>query len=542
MARRKKKFIEGEIEKVKFPNISEFTFEGKKVNFKGGIEGQKVNVLISRKRNDSMEGKLFEIIEKSKLEKNKPCPNYLECGGCSYQTVSHDYELDLKYRQIKELFSDIYTDDIEIFQSPKIKAYRNKMEYTFADMYKDSPIMLGLHKKNRFYEVVDTKECNLVHEDFEIIRNAVIKYARENNLSYLKKKNHEGLLRHLIIRYALTTGEIMVNIVTTTQESLEKNSFIQMLLSLKLEGKIKSIVHTENNSLADAVVAEKVEIIYGQGYISEKIFGLEFKVTPFSFFQPNVYGAINLYEKAIEMCKDIENKIVFDLYSGTGTIGQIIARKAKEVYGIEIVKEAVESANKSAKENGISNCNFIAGDVLTEIENRKEIVDIIVVDPPREGINQTALEKITSCNAEKIVYISCNPKTQKRDAELFIKNGYELKELKIFNQFPRTTHVETIVLLSKLDSKRHIAVELSIDEMDLTSAESKTTYKQIQNYVLEKFGFKISTLYIAQVKRKYGLEIRRHYNISSNKNQKIPQCPIEKEEAIVDALKYYKMI
>ena len=177
MARRKKKFIEGEIEKVKFPNISEFTFEGKKVNFKGGIEGQKVNVLISRKRNDSMEGKLFKIIEKSKLEKNKPCPNYLECGGCSYQTVSHDYELDLKYRQIKELFSDIYTDDIEIFQSPKIKAYRNKMEYTFADMYKDSPIMLGLHKKNRFYEVVDTKECNLVHEDFEIIRNAVIKYC-----------------------------------------------------------------------------------------------------------------------------------------------------------------------------------------------------------------------------------------------------------------------------------------------------------------------------------------------------------------------------
>ena len=332
------------------------------------------------------------------------------------------------------------------FESPLKSAYRNKMEYTFADMYKDSPIMLGMHKKNRFYEVVDTKECNLVHRDFEVIRNAIVDFAREKELPFVK---NEGLLRHLIIRYALTTGEIMVNIVTTTQSKFDSKSFVDMILDLKLEGKIKSIVHTENDSLADAVVPEKVNIIFGDDYITEKIFDLEFKVTPFSFFQPNVFGAINLYSKAIELCGDIENKVVFDLYSGTGTIGQIVARKAKEVYGIEIVEEAVESANKSAKENGLTNCTFIAGDVLVEIENRKEIVDVIVVDPPRDGINQTALEKIISCGAKTIVYISCNPKTQKRDAKILIENGYKLKTLKVFNQFPRTVHVESVALLSR---------------------------------------------------------------------------------------------
>ena len=450
MGRRKKKIIEGKIEKVNFPNMSEFTFEDKKVNFKGGIEGQKVSVVVGRKRANHMEAKLLETLEKSELETNKTCPNYLECGGCSYQSVSYEYELNLKQRQIKDLFEDIYSEEVEIFESPLKSAYRNKMEYTFADMYKDSPIMLGMHKKNRFYEVVDTKECNLVHRDFEVIRNAIVDFAREKELPFVKKRNHEGLLRHLIIRYALTTGEIMVNIVTTTQSKFDSKSFVDMLLDLKLEGKIKSIVHTENDSLADAVVPEKVNIIFGDDYITEKIFDLEFKVTPFSFFQPNVFGAINLYSKAIELCGDIENKVVFDLYSGTGTIGQIVARKAKEVYGIEIVEEAVESANKSAKENGLTNCTFIAGDVLVEIENRKEIVDVIVVDPPRDGINQAALEKIISCGAKTIVYISCNPKTQKRDAKILIENGYKLKTLKVFNQFPRTVHVESVVLMTRV--------------------------------------------------------------------------------------------
>lgn len=449
MARRRKKVIEGIIEKVKFPNIAEFTFEDKKVNFKGGIEGQKVCVLVTRKREKSMEAKVLEFMEKSPLETNKTCPNYLECGGCSYQSVSHEYELELKKRQMQELYAGIFDEDIEIFQSPLKSGYRNKMEYTFADSFKGSPLMLGMHKKNRFYEVVDTKECNLVHEDFEIIRNAVVNFARENNLDFVKKRNHEGLLRHLIVRYALTTGEIMVNIVTTTQEEFDAEGFTEMLLDLKLEGEIKSIIHTENDSLADAVIPEKVNLIYGRNYIVEKMFDLEFKVTPFSFFQPNVFGALNLYEKAIELCGDIDDKIVFDLYSGTGTIGQIVSRKAKEVYGIEIVEEAVESANKSALENGRTNCKFIAGDVLVEIENRKEMVDIIIVDPPRDGINAVALEKIISCGAKKVVYISCNPKTQRRDAEIFIERGYKLKELKVFNQFPRTVHLESVALFER---------------------------------------------------------------------------------------------
>lgn len=449
MAKRKKKIIEGKIEKVKFPNISEFTFEGKKVNFKGGIEGQIVSVVVSKKRSTHMEAKVLELIEKSEIETNKTCENYFDCGGCTYQSVSHEYELDLKLRQIKELYEDIYDKEIEIFQSPLKNFYRNKMEYTFSDTYKDSPIMLGMHKKNRFYEVVDTKNCNLVHRDFEIIRNKVINFARENKLSFFKKRIHEGLLRHLIVRYALTTGEIMVNIVTTTKEFFDKDLFVKTILNLKLEGKIKTIVHTENNSFSDAVVCEKLNILYGDGYIEEKMFDLKFKVTPFSFFQPNVFGAMNLYSKAIELCGNIKDKIVFDLYSGTGTIGQIVSKHAKEVYGIEIVKEAVESANQSARENKITNCKFICGDVLKEIENRKEIVDIIVVDPPREGINQKAIEKIIFCNAKKILYISCNPKTQKRDVEIFIKNGYKIKNLKIFNQFPRTVHVETVVLMSR---------------------------------------------------------------------------------------------
>ncbi|QQK08421.1 23S rRNA (uracil(1939)-C(5))-methyltransferase RlmD [Miniphocaeibacter halophilus] len=449
MTRRKKKEITGIIKENRFPNKSIMEADNKKYIFKGGIKGQEVRIVTQRRKKDYTEAKLVEILSKSEIERRIPCPPFGICGGCAYQTLEYEEELKLKGEMLENLYSDIYSKEIIINPSPSSTAYRNKMEYSFGDREKGGELTLGMHSKGRFYEICETDNCNIVNEGYEIIRKAVQNYFRENNTLFYKKRNHEGFLRHLIVRYSFSENEYMVNLVTTSQEELNKEEFIELLLGLKLDGKIKTIIHTGNDSLSDAVVPEKVDILFGDGYLTEKLLGLEFQISPFSFFQPNPKAAEVLYSKALEFAGNINNKTVFDLYSGTGTIGQIFSQKAKKVIGIEIVEEAVEKARETCKLNNISNAEFIAGDVLEKIEELKDQADIIVLDPPRDGIHPKAIKKIINIKSEKFVYISCNPVTQVRDLKIFLENGYKLEKMELVDQFPRTVHVEALALLTK---------------------------------------------------------------------------------------------
>ena len=536
----------GYVEYVDFPNKGKVRLEEGAVTVKNAIPGQKIEFMINKKRSGRLEGRLLKVLEKSPLETRDPvCSIFPACGGCMYQTMSYENQLKMKEDQIRRLLDPVIRTDYTfepIKASPREFAYRNKMEFSFGDDCKDGPLTLGLHKKGSTYDVLTADDCKLVHEDMTAILSCVLDYFRTRKVGYYKKMQHTGYLRHLLLRRGDTTGEILVNLVTTTQEEHDLSPLVQELLALPLEGKIVGILHILNDSLSDVVRSDETRVLYGQDHFYEKLLGLTFKITPFSFFQPNSRAAEVLYRTVREYIGDTKNKTVFDLYSGTGTISQIAAAVADKVVGVEIVEEAVEAARQNAARNGITNCEFIAGDVLKVLDEVTEKPDLIILDPPRDGIHPKALPKILDYGVERIVYISCKATSLARDLEMFQDRGYRVEKVCCVDQFCQTVHVETVVLLSKLNAKQHIEVELNLDELDLTAAESKATYDEIKAYVLEKYGLKVSSLYISQVKRKCGLDVGQNYNLSKKEDAKVPQCPPEKEAAIMDALKHFQMI
>ena len=412
---KKGEIYEGVIEKVDFPNKGIVITDGQKVTVKNGMPGQKVRFMINKKRSGRAEGRLLEVLEKSPLETREPvCSIFPECGGCMYQTMSYENQLKMKECQVRELLDGALNGtDYQwegIHGSPIEFRYRNKMEFSFGDAYKDGPLTLGLHKKGSTYDVLTADDCQLVHEDMTKILTCVHEYFLKRNVSYYKKMQHVGYLRHLLLRRGDTTGEILVNLVTTTQEEHDLSELTEQLLQLPLEGKIVGILHILNDSLSDVVKSDETRVLYGQDFFYEKLLGLQFKITPFSFFQPNTKGAEVLYETVREYIGDIHDLTVFDLFSGTGTISQVLAPVAKKVIGVEIVEEAVEAAKENAERNGLSNCEFIAGDVFEVLDDIKEKPDVIILDPPRDGIHPKALPKILDYGVDRIVYISCKMK------------------------------------------------------------------------------------------------------------------------------------
>lgn len=465
---KKGEIYEGIIEKVDFPNKGMVKIQDRTVVVKNGIPGQKVRFVINKKKGSKLEGRLLEVLEKSPEETREPvCSIFPACGGCMYQTMSYQSQLKMKEAQIKKLLDDALvrggqTDEQGnpdyIFEgvkgSPQEFAYRNKMEFSFGDEYKDGPLSLGLHKKGSTYDVLTAADCKLVHEDMTKILSCVLDYCREMGFTYYRKMQHVGFLRHLLLRRANTTGEILVNLVTTSQEEPDLSQLTQRLLGLSLQGRIVGFLHIVNDSLSDVVQSDETRLLYGQDYFYEEILGLKFKITPFSFFQPNSYGAEVLYSTARDYIGDTRDMTVFDLYSGTGTISQILAAVAKEVIGVEIVEEAVEAAKENARLNGIENCRFLAGDVLKVLDEIREKPDFIVLDPPRDGIHPKALPKIIDqYRCEKVVYISCKPTSLARDLQAFQAGGYEVERVCCIDQFPNTVHVETVVLMSKVKEK-----------------------------------------------------------------------------------------
>ena len=546
---KKGQVYEGMIQKVEFPNkgIVQVDGEEKPVIVKNGIPGQKIRFCVNKLRKGKAEGRLLEVMEKSALETREPvCSIFPACGGCMYQTMDYQAQVKMKAEQIQSIMDaavDGYSYTFEgVKESPKEFAYRNKMEFSFGDEYKDGPLSLGLHKKGSTYDVLTASDCKLVHEDMTQILSCVLDYFKERGVSYYKKMQHIGYLRHLLLRRGDTTGEILVNLVTTTQEEHDLAPLVEKLLALPVEGKIVGILHILNDSLSDVVQSDETKILYGQDYFYEKIMGLEFKITPFSFFQPNSRGAEVLYSTVREYIGDIHDMTVYDLFSGTGTIAQVLAPVAKQVIGVEIIEEAVEAAKENAERNGLHNCRFIAGDVFKVLDEIEEKPDVIVLDPPRDGIHPKALPKILDYGVENIVYISCKATSLARDLEMIQARGYRVVKCTAVDQFCQTVHVETVVLLSQQKPDDTIEIDLDLDELDATSAETKATYQEIKDYVLKKFGLKVSNLYISQIKRKCGIEVGENYNLPKTENPKVPQCPKEKEDAIKAALKYFAMI
>lgn len=546
---KKGEIYEGIIEKVDFPNKGYVNIDGEKVIVKNGIPGQKVRFMINKKRSGRAEGRLLEVLEKSPLEVREPvCKNFPACGGCMYQTMSYEEQLKMKETQVKGLLqeavgigTDLHWEGIH--GSPIEFGYRNKMEFSFGDEYKDGPLSLGLHKKGSTYDVLTASDCKLVHPDMTAILSSVLDFFTELGAVHYKKMQHTGYLRHLLLRRGVTSGEILVHVITTSQAEYDYAPLVSRLLALPLEGKIVGIMHIINDSLSDVVQSDETRLLYGQDYFYETLLGLRFKISTFSFFQPNSLAAEVLYSIVRDYIGDTKDKEVFDLYSGTGTIAQLLASVAKEVIGVEIVEEAVEAAKVNAALNGLTNCRFIAGDVLKVLDDLTEKPDMIILDPPRDGIHPKALPKILAYGVENIVYISCKPTSLARDLPAFLAAGYEVQRSCSVDQFCETVHVETVVLLSKgeIDSKK-VRVEFSLEDMDMSGFQKGATYEQIKAYVLEHTGLKVSSLYISQIKRKCGLDVGQNYNLSKKEDAKVPKCPPEKEAAIRDALKYFQMI
>ncbi len=473
---KKGQIVIGTIEELKFPNkgvlICKDVCNGEekqtKVVVKGTLPGQKVEALINKKRSGNCEARLLNVLEKSSLQSaNAKCPHFGVCGGCVYQDIPYEKQLELKKDMVKQIIDEVCEEyEFEgIIGSPESFGYRNKMEFSFGDEYKDGPLALGLHKKGSFHDIVSVTECKIVDNDYNVILKAVLDYFKDKDIPFYHKMKHTGYLRHLLVRRTKKTEEIMVDLVTTSkwdeygisskmseEEMLE--DFKNVLLKLEsvdkggLNGKLAGVLHTYNDSLSDVVQSDKTDVLYGSDYIIESILGLNFKISPFSFFQTNSLGAEVLYEKARNYVGETKDKVIFDLYSGTGTIAQMLAPVAKSVTGVEIIEEAVEAAKVNAALNGLDNCNFIAGDVLKVVDELGDKPDLIVLDPPRDGINPKALTKIIDFGVDRLVYISCKPTSLARDLVMLQERGYKVEKVCAVDMFPGTVHVETVVLLN----------------------------------------------------------------------------------------------
>ena len=471
---KKGQIYEGIIESVDFPNkaiiiTEEENADGEKKEVrtlvKGGIAGQKVSFTVNKIRKDRCQGRIREVLEQSPLETKEPvCPKFGLCGGCNYQTLPYEEQLKMKKNQVLKLIDEVYHPAKEneryiydgILPAPETTAYRNKMEFSFGDEVKDGPLTLGLHKKGSFHDIIDADCCKIVHKDFTKVLACVRDYCREEKIPYYRKNTHQGVLRHLLVRRAASTGELLAALVVSSQQLLDWAPLTERLKGLPLEGVLSGFLLVTNDSLGDVVQSDKTEILYGKDFIMEEILGLQFKISPFSFFQTNSKGAEVLYQRTreyvlgnVEETDVLKDKVVFDLYCGTGTISQMIAPVAGKVIGVEIVAEAVEAAKENAVANGLQNCEFIAGDVLKVIDEISEKPDFIILDPPRDGIHPKALRKIIDYGVENVVYVSCKPTSLVRDLEVFQEKGYELKRVSNVDMFPGTVHVETVCLLTK---------------------------------------------------------------------------------------------
>ena len=443
--------VTGTVEGLSFPNKGILTVEDSRMVVKNTIPGQVIEAVVTKNGSNRMEGRLQRVVTPSPLETESPCPHYGVCGGCAYQTIPYEEQLKIKSEQVRQLLTPVLGEDFPfegIEGSPRQSEYRNKMEFSFGDFVKDGPMTLGMHKRGSFYDIVTVDGCRIVDEDYRQILRATLDYFAEKGIPFYRKMQRTGALRYLVVRKAVKTGEILVMLVTTSAYRADEE-FVSMLQKLPLNGTYAGILQAINDLPADTVQSQETIVLYGRDHFYEELLGLRFKITPFSFFQTNSLGAEVLYSLAREYVGSVDGQLVYDLYSGTGTIAQILAPVAKKVIGVEIVEEAVEAAKINAAENGLTNCEFIAGDVLKVLDTITERPDTIILDPPRDGIHPKAIRQMVGYGVERMVYISCKPTSLARDLPAFLMAGYCVERVKCVDMFPFTSGVETVCLLRR---------------------------------------------------------------------------------------------
>ncbi len=457
---KKIKLMTGRVNELVFPNKGIVETEDGICVVKNTIPGQTVSFFVKKKRNGKYLGALKEILESSPMETAEACPHFRLCGGCSYQTLPIEAEEGLKEEQVKKLIENA-AKNFEgglgegwfegMVSSPGEYNYRNKMEFSFGDAVKGGELNLGMHVSGHFNDVVTVDKCNIADADFTEILKAVLELSRREGVTFRNKHTGEGYLRHLLVRKGKNTGQLLIDLVTTSAESagfIEK--FKDCVLNLNgLEGEIAGILNTVNDSPADAIKDEGTRVLYGQDYFYDEILGLKFKVTAFSFFQTNTRGAEKLYSKVREYVGETHVDTLFDLYCGTGTIAQLMSGSAKKVYGVELVEEAVSAAKENARLNNIENTVFLAGDVGKILDSLEAVPDMFIVDPPREGVHPKTLSELMGYGVKKFVYISCKISSLARDMEAILSAGYILRQACCVNMFPKTTGIETVALFER---------------------------------------------------------------------------------------------
>ena len=539
--------------------IEDFTKEGEGLGkyqgfplfVKDTVIGDEVKVSITKLKKNYGYARLVEIIKPSEDRVTPLCPVARQCGGCKLQQISYDKQLHFKKGLVEGCLTRIggfEKEDIEQKMEPVYGMkepwhYRNKAQFPVG-YDKEGNLVAGFYA-GRTHSIVANTNCAIQAKVTHPIVEKVLAYMRGNKISAYDEKNHSGLIRHILTRVGFTTGEIMVCLIVngTAKQLKNINKLVDKLK--EIEGMTSIIVNT-NTDKTNKILGLHCETVWGQDYIEDYIGDIKYQIGPLSFYQVNPQQTKVLYSKALEYVDLKGQELVWDLYCGIGTISLFLAQKAKQVYGVEIIKEAIDDARRNAALNHMDNVEFFVGKaeeiVPAQYEKTGIHPDVIVVDPPRKGCDATLLNTMLDMAPERIVYVSCDPATLARDLKILCAEKYTLEKVAVVDQFSHSVHVETVVLLSQQKPDDTIEIDLDLDELDATSAELKATYQEIKDYVLKEFGLKVSNLYISQIKRKCGIEVGENYNLPKTENPKVPQCPKEKEEAIKAALKYFAMI
>jgi len=516
--------------------------EGCAVFLPNAVAGERVRLRVEHPRKTWAAGKILEILEKSPHRVNRECPVAKLCGGCDFWHMDYAEETRLKSQRVKTCLNRLAGEnltEVSILAAPDCRGYRNKAQYPVAA--KKGKAYAGFYRSGT-HQVVENERCLILPPETDAVKDAVIDYVNQFRVSVYDEASHTGLLRHIYVRRGAVSGQILVCLVCNGEKLPKAEALLERLK--KIPG-FATLVLSVNTKKGNAVLGDKFVTLYGPGYIEDTLCGLRFRLSPRSFYQVNHDQAQRLYETAIRLAGITKSDTVLDLYCGVGTITLAMAGAAGKVIGVEVIPQAVEDARDNARRNGLENAEFFCGDAgqaALALEAQGIRPDVAVVDPPRKGLNADTIEALSRMAPRRIVYVSCDPATLARDVALLKERGYALQSVTAADLFPRCAHVETVCLLSKLQSKEHIEIEVKMDELDLTSAESKATYEEIREYVFEHTGLKVSHLYIAQVKQKYGIIERENYNKPKSENAKQPQCPPEKEKAITEALKHFGMI
>ena len=536
--------------------------DGYTLFIKDAIIGDVVEAKVMKAKKNYGYARLMNVLTPSEDRVEEVvCPMARKCGGCQIQEMKYPAQLAFKESKVRgnlERIGEVPGELLDQIMHPVVGMdeegmqpfrYRNKAQFPIGTD-KDGRVTAGFYA-GRTHSIIENTDCVLGVEVNEEILNCILDFMEEFEIPAYDEVKHKGLVRHVLLRYGFKTDEIMVCLVINGKTIPHCHDLVGRLRQIP---GMTSITLSSNTAKTNVIMGDTIRLLWGQEFITDYIGEIKYQISPLSFYQVNPVQTEKLYGLALDYAGLTGNETVWDLYCGIGTISLFLAKKAKQVYGVEIVPQAIDDARNNAKINDITNAEFYVGkaeEVLPEYYKEYEKThngetahaDVIVVDPPRKGCEESLLQTIVDMQPEKVVYVSCDSATLARDVKFLRAKGYELKDVTPVDQFPHTVHVETVVLLSKgeIDSKK-IRVEFSLEDMDMSEFQDGATYTQIKDYVLEHTGLKVSNLYISQIKRKCGIEVGKNYNLPKSEDSRQPQCPPEKEKAIREAMKYFGMI